>query len=91
MIQIGDNIIVKVIEISPRWVKIGIEAPDDVRVIRAELFGKPGPEHPLNVFLRQRRAEKQAGACRDDHAPPANERHGRFDAAGKDHAPHVRQ
>ena len=62
MIQIGDDIILKVVEIGPRSVKIGIEAPDDVRVIRSELFGKPGPRHPLNVFLRQRRAEKQAGA-----------------------------
>jgi carbon storage regulator len=55
MIQIGDNIIIKVIETGSRWVKIGIEAPDDVRVVRAELFGVPGPQHPLAAFLEKRR------------------------------------
>src|SRR5437588_9765698 len=58
MIQIGDDVIIKVIETGPRWVKIGIEAPDNVRVIRAELFGRPGPQHPLAVFLDKRRLEK---------------------------------
>ena len=58
MIQIGDDVIIKVIETGPRWVKIGIEAPDDVRVIRAELFGRPGPKHPLALFLEKRRLEK---------------------------------
>jgi carbon storage regulator len=70
MIQIGDDIILKVVEISTRSVKIGIEAPDDVRVIRSELFGKPGPRHPLNLFLRQRRAEKQAGALSSGGSHP---------------------
>jgi carbon storage regulator len=59
MIQIGDNIIIKVIETGSRWVKIGIEAPDDVRVVRAELFGIPGPQHPLATFLEKRRELKR--------------------------------
>jgi carbon storage regulator CsrA len=59
MIQIGDNIIIKVIETGSRWVKIGIEAPDDVRIIRAEVFGIPGPEHPLAAFLQKRREFKR--------------------------------
>lgn len=37
MIQIGDNIFVKVIRTGKNCVKIGIEAPADVRVLRAEL------------------------------------------------------
>jgi len=58
MIQIGEDVIIKVIETGPRWVKFGIEAPDNVRVMRAELFGKPGPKHPLALFLEKRRLDK---------------------------------
>ena len=36
-IQIGDQIVVKVIRTGKGTVKIGIEAPNDVRVIRGEL------------------------------------------------------
>lgn len=90
MIQIGDDVVIKVIEMSPRWVKIGIEAPDDVRVIRAELFGKPGPKHPLTVFLQQRRAEKQSAKRKDDVSSQPDDRHARFDLAAIDSSPHVR-
>jgi len=44
MIQIGENVIIKVIEMSPRWVKIGIEAPDD----------DFGPTTSLRLHERQR-------------------------------------
>jgi len=37
---IGDNIIVKVIEIEGRNVKIGIEAPKDISIVREELLEK---------------------------------------------------
>lgn len=41
-IHIGDNIVIKVIKSGRNSVKIGIEAPDDVRVLRAELCeGQP--------------------------------------------------
>jgi hypothetical protein len=43
-------------------VKIGIEAPEDVRVVRAELFGIPGPQHPLAAFLQKRRKIKRRTA-----------------------------
>lgn len=39
MIQIGENIFVKVIQTGRTTVKIGIEAPSDVRVLRGELAG----------------------------------------------------
>lgn len=44
-IQIGEDIIIKVIKTGRSTVKIGIEAPEDVRVMRAELCHdqKPGP------------------------------------------------
>ncbi|REJ86031.1 MAG: carbon storage regulator [Planctomycetota bacterium] len=37
MIQIGENIVVKVIQTGRGSVKIGVDAPADVRVLRGEL------------------------------------------------------
>ncbi|QDT25909.1 hypothetical protein Enr10x_12070 [Gimesia panareensis] len=39
-IRIGDDILVKVIRTGKGSIKIGIDAPDDMRVVRAELFGE---------------------------------------------------
>lgn len=38
-IQIGDNITVKIIQADRNKVRIGIEAPQEVRVLRSELRG----------------------------------------------------
>jgi|GEM_PF-2168462 len=45
MIRIGDNVVIKVISTGNGKVKIGIEAPNDVRVVRAELT--PEPDAPM--------------------------------------------
>jgi len=44
-IQIGENIVIKVIRTGSGSVKLGVEAPQDVRVLRGELLtaGKPAP------------------------------------------------
>lgn len=42
-IRIGDQVVLKVIEIRGNTVRLGIEAPDDVAIIRSELI--PGTEH----------------------------------------------
>ena len=34
---IGDEIEVRILEITPRWVKLGVVAPRDVPVVRQEL------------------------------------------------------
>lgn len=36
-IQIGDNIKVTVIKVQGNAIRLGIEAPDDVRILRGEL------------------------------------------------------
>lgn len=48
MIKIGDDIVIKVIQTGRGSVKIGIEAPANVRVLRAELAEYPaaGAELP---------------------------------------------
>ncbi|MFK7819087.1 MAG: carbon storage regulator [Planctomycetaceae bacterium] len=42
-IQIGDGIVIKVIKTGRGSVKIGIEAPDNVRVMRGELCEAVSP------------------------------------------------
>ncbi|VAX39551.1 hypothetical protein MNBD_PLANCTO02-1375 [hydrothermal vent metagenome] len=37
VIQIGDNVFIKVLKVGKNSVKIGIAAPEDIRVLRAEL------------------------------------------------------
>ena len=59
MIQVGEDVVIKVLETGSQGVKIGIEAPDNIRILRAELLGTPGPGHPLTDFLRERRQIKQ--------------------------------
>jgi carbon storage regulator len=53
MIQIGDSIVIKVIATGRGKVKIGIEAPSNVRVLRGELsplaqqFAAPAKTRPI--------------------------------------------
>jgi len=64
MIQIGESIVVKVIHAGKNMVKIGIEAPNEVRILRAELCETP-VGHPLAEFLKTRpsiRSKRHAGA-----------------------------
>ena len=42
-IQIGDGIVIKVIKTGRGSVKIGIDAPDNVRVMRGELCEQASP------------------------------------------------
>ena len=43
-INIGDDVVIKVIKTGAGTVKIGIDAPDSVRVIRGELLEGPVAE-----------------------------------------------
>lgn len=47
-ICIGDNITITVVRVRPNSVRIGIDAPHDVRVVRGELAPKePANKHEL--------------------------------------------
>ena len=63
MIQIGEDIIVKVIRTGKGAVKIGIEAPANVRVLRGELCGEPAVKHPET--MRSEVDSQMAFACSD--------------------------
>lgn len=51
VIVIGDGIAVEVLEITPTRVKLGIVAPDDVRVLRQELVPFDGPDRRTEPAL----------------------------------------
>ncbi len=60
MIHIGDNIVIKVISTGKGKVKIGIEAPGEIRVMRAEMLGESpttanSHEQPRAASLRVNR------------------------------------
>jgi carbon storage regulator CsrA len=40
-IQIGSNVCITVIEVKGRYVRLGIEAPRDVRIVRSEIAAAP--------------------------------------------------
>jgi len=48
-IVIGDNIVVKIIEVSGRIVRLGIEAPFDVVVHREEIYEKVKKREEVKV------------------------------------------
>lgn len=48
-IHIGDGIVIHIFQVKGNTVRIGIEAPDDVRVLRGELDISAGQPPPLNT------------------------------------------
>lgn len=52
-ILIGDSIILKVVSIDKGVVKLGIEAPSDIRVLRSELIGAVADSNKAASALRQ--------------------------------------
>jgi carbon storage regulator len=43
-IFIGDNIVVTLVDVDRGKVRIGVEAPNDVRILREELLDRPSNE-----------------------------------------------
>lgn len=40
-IQVGENIVITILQVRGQTVRVGIEAPGDVRVLRSEIAGDP--------------------------------------------------
>ena len=71
MIQIGEDIFVKVIRTGRSTVKIGIQAPAHVRVLRAELLDET--HHPVQGNAGSRREENReemVANCSDQFPHP---------------------
>ena len=58
-IQIGEGIVIKIITTGRSTVKIGIQAPPEVRIMRAELCA-PAASETLAEILKKRRASLAA-------------------------------
>jgi carbon storage regulator len=50
-IKLGDNITIKIVEIKGNAVRLGIEAPDHLRIYRKELYDKIRSENILSSSL----------------------------------------
>lgn len=59
-IQIGDNIRLKVLHISEGQVKIGLEAPPEVRIFRAEIYAEIQKQNQLAAAAKKSDAVKAA-------------------------------
>ena len=65
-IQIGENIVIKIIHTGHKTVKLGIEAPADIRVMRAELCEEPMQRpvsQTLTTLVAQRRGRLEASSA----------------------------
>jgi len=52
-IQIGDNVTVTVLKVKGNTVSLGIEAPQDIRIVRSELPRFDSQEKPANAAVRE--------------------------------------
>ncbi len=60
-IQIGDHIRIKVLSISESQVKLGIEAPESVRIYRAEIYVEIQKQNVEAAQTQKSTAVKAAG------------------------------
>lgn len=68
-ILIGDRVVIKVLRIRGSSVQIGIEAPDDVEIVRAELTVAAGHEEVSMEGTGR-------GPCQKDGPPALPSQHG---------------
>jgi carbon storage regulator CsrA len=69
-IKIGSNITITIVRVTGQAVRVGIEAPEEIRVVRGELIGKPdkngqhevaSPANDSNSGASSKPAEESAG------------------------------
>jgi carbon storage regulator len=63
-IRIGDNIIIKVVDLDSRHVKLGIEAPKIISVNREEIFERIQEENKAASLLKDQNLKNIADAFR---------------------------
>ena len=56
-IRIGSNIIINIISISENQVKIGIEAPSDIKILREEIY-EGVRQHTLEASIQSKNTSK---------------------------------
>ena len=68
-IRIGDNIIVKVVDLDSRHVKLGIDAPKSVSVNREEIYERIQNENKAAAALKDQNVKNMADALRKNKTP----------------------
>jgi carbon storage regulator len=68
-IRIGDNIIVKVVDLDSRHVKLGIDAPRTVSVNREEIYERIQKENMAASALKDQGVKNIADALRKNKTP----------------------
>ena len=68
-IRIGDNIIVKVVDLDSRHVKLGIDAPRTVSVNREEIYERIQNENKAASALKDQGVRNIADAFRKNKNP----------------------
>jgi carbon storage regulator len=68
-IRIGDNIIVKVVDLDSRHVKLGIDAPKSVSVNREEIYERIQNENKAASALKDQGLRNIADAFRKNKTP----------------------
>jgi carbon storage regulator CsrA len=61
-IVIGQDIKVTILRVQGRSVKIGVEAPGNIAVLRSELLGKPSPRRPGVSGIAGETADEESDA-----------------------------
>lgn len=94
-IQIGTQIIVTILQVKGRSVRVGIEAPRDVRIVRTEILakalraaGKPSGAEPGAAARVDAGGARPAGLC---HPAGSSDAACRFHSAAADRGPVDRQ
>ncbi len=67
MIQIGENIVIKIIQTGKSTVKIGIEAPENVRVLRGELEPHTGSSYLVERLKKLQAAVAEESSEGEEH------------------------
>lgn len=69
-IHIGDNVTITVVRIKGNTVRVGIEAPDDVRVVRGEVMERESPPASGEGEASSVEHPEAAGVEADDDTAP---------------------
>jgi len=74
VITIGDNIRIKIIGIQPGSVKIGIEAPRDVKIYRAEIYEEIQLQNKQAARVQKDSVAKAAELFARGHKKPSQDK-----------------
>ena len=69
-IQIGENIVITILQVKGRSVRVGISAPEHVRIVRGELPLKPPTERTADDERKNRNRSRPDHAGESDSTDP---------------------